>query len=331
MRKTTYDVAMEFGGDLYPELLGPDVSILRRERESDTVKEYRQRARLKSKKTATTISPVELLNEDISDIEELLEVAKSERNRERVDQLKRRLILLKNARDELSPEKHSENQLIFRDAYNFGRDLPELGFGKAYKGYRLPDGNMLRVRVLHPDIPEQVTGADIVYERHNPYEEAASIVAVQYKIWEKKALRLNDPRMQEQLKRLEQFTCKNGLCNSTDDHSAYRFPCCAGFLRPTDKLQRADQKLISSGEHIPICHIDKCTTMTNRGVEVLTYDSMVGTSLSSEAFEYLFNAGRIGSRMIPYDYLVDLYASYQIAASKDHVVIHAQEFNDEWQ
>ncbi|MGZ4957226.1 MAG: hypothetical protein ACXWAT_13130 [Methylobacter sp.] len=328
MRKSTYANAMEFGGDIYPDLMGLDVSVLRREQESDTVKEYRQRARLKSLKTAEKVEPLILISSEISEIEDLLEIAKQESSRERVDQLKRKLAQLRSAKEELSPEKHSENGLIFRDAYNVERNLPELGSGKAYKGYQLPSGNVLRVRVLHPDRPEQVTGADIIYERHEPYKAEASIVAVQYKIWEEKVLRLSDTRMQGQLKRLENFTCKNSLCNSLDGESAYRFPYCAAFLRPTDKLQRADQKLISSGEHLPICHINGCKTKTDRGVDSLTYESMLGTSLSTDAFEYLFNAGLIGSRMIAYDDLVELYKKYEVSASEDHIVIHAQEFND---
>lgn len=331
IRKSTYNNAMEFGGEIYPDLLGPDVSLLRRERESDTAKEYRQRARLKSLKTGENIDPLSLIVTDIFEIEDLLQIAKMESSRERVDQLKRKLNLLNYAKDDLSPEKHTENQLIFRDAYNSQRNLPELGLGKGCKDYELPDGNVLRIRVLHPDKPEQVTGADILYERHATYDAEASVVAVQYKIWEEKVLRLNDERMQGQLNRLEAFTCKNGLCTSPGNGKKYRFPHCAAFLRPTDKLQKVDQKLISSGEHVPICLIDECTTKSERGVDTLTYNSMRGTSLSNEVFEYLFNAGRIGSRMIPYKELAELYKKYEVAGSENHVVIHAQEYNDGWQ
>lgn len=331
MAKSTYDKALHFGGELYPDLLGPDVSVLRRERESDTTKEYRQRARLKSIKAGGKIEPAELISVDIAEIEELLEIAKQQKNREKVDQLKRKLALFKRSEQELSLENHTENELIFRDAYNIKRNLPELDSGKSCKDFQLPDGNVLRVRVLHPGKPEQVTGADIIYERHAPYNAEASIVAIQYKIWEKKTLRLSDSRMQRQLKRLEAFTCGNGLCNCSEQSSEYRFPYCAAFLRPTDKLQNASQKLVSSGEHLPICHIEKCKTLGKQGADTLTYESMREISLSSEVFEYLFNAGRIGSKMIGYDDLKEIYKKHEIASSDDHIVIHAQEFNDDWQ
>lgn len=333
MAKSTYDTALQFGGKLYPDLLGPDVSVLRRGRESDTSKEYRQRARLKSIKDGSKVDPVDLILVDITEIDDLLEIAKQQKNRERVDQLKRKLVLLRRSKEELSSEIHTENELIFRDAYNVERNLPELGFGKACKDFQLPNSNVLRIRVLHPGRPEQVTGADIIYERHAPYSAEASIVAIQYKIWDKKqkTLRLGDPRMQAQLKRLEGFTCKSGLCNCPEQSGEYRFPYCAAFLRPTDKLQNANQKLISSGEHLPICRIENCKTLGKNGADVLTYESMLGTSLSSEAFEYLFNAGRVGSRMIGYSDLKEIYKKYEVAYSGDHVVIHAQEFNDAWQ
>lgn len=225
----------------------------------------------------------------------------------------------------MNPIPHSENQLIFRDAYNVERNLPSIATGQGYRDFRLPEDSVLRVRVLHPDKPENISGADIVYERHMPDEEKASIVAVQYKIWEDKRLYLSDPRMKEQLKRLQGFICENDLCVDVTEENAYRFPCCAAFLRPTDKLQRVDQKYSSTGEHLPICRIDDCKTVTARGAAVLEYKTMKEISLSSEIFEYLFNRGKIGSRLLDYA-LKRLYANYLITSSEDSVVIYAQEF-----
>lgn len=55
------------------------------------------------------------------------------------------------------------------------------------------------------------------------------------------------------------------------------------------------------------------------------------TSLSGEAFEYLFTAGKVGSRMLSYDELSELYERFEVAANREHVIIHAQEFADAWQ
>ncbi|WP_321879816.1 hypothetical protein [Paraburkholderia bannensis] len=328
--KSTYANALELGGELYPELLGPDVSVLRREREGDIAKEYRQKARLKSIKSGFDISPSNLIGQDIDDIKDLLEVAKREKSeRTKVDQLKRRLKTLIDAEREINPVAHSENQLIFRDALAVNREIPALGSGKAYRDFRLPDDSVLRVRVLHPDKPEHITGADIIYERHSRYEEGASIVAIQYKIWEDKTMYLSDERMANQLTRLKNFTCDRTICSQSQGGNTYRFPCCAGFLRPTDKLQRADQSFISTGEHLPICKIDECKTLTARGAELLEYSKIRDISLSGEIFEQLFNTGKIGSRLLAYAELQSLYEEHAIVSEGDTVIIYAQEFSDQ--
>jgi len=327
MAMSTYDNALDLGGELYPELLGPEFSVLRRDRESDTAKEYRQKAKLISIKKNETIDPVSLVQKDIAEFKDLLSIAKTNKDdRTRVDQLKKKLGQLVAAEKEMRPTAHSENQLIFRDAYNVERNLPAIRSGKGSRDFRLPDGNVLRVRVLHPDTPEHVSGADIIYERHSPTEEKASIVAVQYKIWNDKVLRLTDPRMIEQLAKLNKFMCANGMCSQDKSDNTYRFPCCAAFLRPTDKLQNTEQKYFSTGEHLPICRIDECKTETVRGKPVLEYHKMRNVSLSSEMFEYLFNKGKIGSRLLSYHELKTLYADYLIESAEDNVVIYAQEF-----
>lgn len=328
-RKSTYDNALEFGGVLYPALLGADASILRRERESDTAKEYRQKARLRSIKSGTDISPGFLIRQDIDDLNDLLSIAKREKQeRTKVDQLKRKLAILVETEKELNPTAHTENQLIFRDAMAVFRTVPPLGSGKAYRDFELPDGNILRVRVLHPDKPEHVTGADIIYERHSPNEESARIVAVQYKIWDNKIMYLADDRMKTQLSRLKNFTCSKGICNQSETENSYRFPCCAGFLRPTDKLQRPDQSFVSSGEHLPICKIDECKTVTLRGSEILEYNKIRDVSLSNEMFEQLFNKGKIGSRLLSYEELGRFYEEHQVDSEENTLVIYAQEFSD---
>lgn len=329
LRKTTYDNALEFGGEIYPELLGPDASILKRERESDLVKEYRQRARVKSSQQGVKIEALSILQADISEYQGLVEYERNNKNdRGKVDQLKRKLATLLEAEKEINRVPHTENQLIFRDAYAVERAVPSSGSGQAYRDFELPDSNILRVRVLHPDKPEHITGADIIYERHSPSEECASIVVVQYKIWEDKVMYLTDKRMLEQLERLKKFTCDKNICEPAGEENSFRFPCCAAFIRPTDKLQRADQKFISSGEHLPICRIDECKSSGARGASMLEYKKIQNTSLSSEMFEQLFNKGKIGSRMISYSELQKLYRENEIAADENTVVIYAQEFEN---
>lgn len=233
-----------------------------------------------------------------------------------MDQLNKKRKRLVSAERELNPTAHTEHQLIFRDVYNIDRALPVLESGHGYRDFELPDQNILRIRVLHPDKPEHVSGADIIYERHSPDKDQASIVAVQYKIWKGKSLLLSE-RTQKQLDRLNKFICERKLCEDKTAVGAYRFPFCAAFLRPTDKLQTANQKYISTGEHIPICRIG--------GAPKHEYKKIKSISLNSEVFEDFFNKGKIGSRHLTYRELSSLYKEYAIAA-EDSVIIHAQEF-----
>lgn len=322
--KSSYDNALEFGGELYPGLLGADVSILRRTRESDTAREYRQKAELKTKKNNSSVSPLSLIQTDIAELKGLLGVA----DKNKVDQLKRKQAQLLSAEKELDVTLHSENQLIFRDAYNVERVVPSLKTGKAHRDFRLPDDNVLRIRVLHPEKPEHVTGADIIYERHHPKNNCASVVAVQYKLWDDKKLYLSDARMLGQIARLRKFLCEKNYCQQVPGGCDYRFPCCSAFIRPTDKLQNADQRFISSGEHLPICWIDKCKTKTAAGGDMLEYDRIKNISLSVEMFEDLFSRGKIGSRAIDYDEIEKLYAEYLMESALDTMVIYAQEFDE---
>ncbi|MDF0378440.1 hypothetical protein [Methylophilus sp. YYY-1] len=326
MSKSTYAEAFEFGAALYPALLGDESSILRQANESNTAREYRQRARLKSEAAGNPIHPLGLLDEDISELVQLLELAKKSKEKGRVDQLKNRLKTLRRARDEIAPPAHTETQLIARDTNAFPAGLPTLGNGKGYKAFELPDGNALRVHIFHPDKPEHVSGADVLYERHDPSTDSATLVFVQYKIWEKQSLSLNDPRMQSQLAKLKSVVCDGGLCTIESVKAPYRFPHCAAFLRPTDKLQNPDQKLISSGEHLPICKIEECAKTNRFNTPVLDFDGVRRTSLSGTAFEYMFTYNKVGSRPVPYEELEQLYHRLSINAEPGNLLVHAQEF-----
>ncbi len=328
MLKSTYDNALELGGETYPELLGEDVSLLKRERESDTTKEYRQKAKYSSIRDGINIEAIDLIKTDIEDYEGLLSVA--ERQKEgnaRIDQLKRKLNQLYKSSNELEPEEHSEHQLIFRDVYSADRVIPSLVTGKGYRDFELPNANVMRLRVLHPDKIEHITGADLIYGRHSLFNETVSIVAVQYKIWKDRKLYLSDERMLNQINKMKSFLCDRCVCHDEEDNNEYRFPCCSAFIRPTDKLQKPDQKFISTGEHLPICKIDDCKSYGERNAELLEYKNIKDVSLSSEMFEFLFNKGKIGSKELTYDQLSELYNGFLESSSRDRVVIYAQEFS----
>jgi hypothetical protein len=322
----TYDNALDMGGALYPELLGPNVSVLVRERESDITKEFRQRAEWMSIRNKEQVEPINLVIAEIKEHESLLEIAKqAQHNNKRTDRLKHKLSQLNKAKEELEPKKHTENQLIFRDANIVERNVPVLFAGQSFRDFKLPEGDILRIRVLHPDKPEHITGADVIYEKHTLSLELVSLVAVQYKIWEDKRIYLSDDRMMNQIGRLKSLLCDRGVCTTPEAKDLYRFPYCSAFLRLTDKLQQPNQKFISTGEHLPVCKIDRCKNAGNNSTEILTYNNIREWSLSHEMFEYMFNREKIGSRLLSYQKLSEIYEDTSIVAN-ERVVIYAQEF-----
>jgi len=324
--QSTYDQALELGARICPQVLGDDVSLLKRDRESPTVREFRQRAEAKSRKTGEPVSAASLLESEVAEYRDLLSTA---RNRQRTDQLKSRLTQMEQALADIAPNRHSESQLIWRDAYSIHRDAPDLKIGQGHKDFLLPDNNVLRVRVTHPERAESISGADIIYERHSPGNRTVNVVGVQYKIWEERTLYLNDDRTRRQLSRMEEFFCKRGLCKPGDTDHTFRFPFCSAFLRPTDRLQSPNQELRSTGEHIPICLINDVKRTGIRGADVLQYDDLRHMSLSYSVFEELFTSGKLGSRTLRYDELQQLYSVFDEMIDKDHILIHAQDF-DNW-
>jgi len=321
--KSTYDQALALGAEICPEILGDDVSLIKRAKESDVAREFRQMAQAKTRKEGKEVTALALLKEEIDEYKSLLQTA---RNQQKTDQIRRRLLGLERALAEIDPSTHTENQLIFRDAYLADREIPEFALGKSYRDFDLSDGNILRLRVFHPDRPEHISGADVIYERHNRKDDRVSLVAVQYKIWENKSLPLGDQRLQKQLARLKAFLCDRQMCTAGPFDHEFRFPYCSAFLRPTDRLQSPDQKLMSTGEHLPICQIEKVKSKTRRGGEMLEYRNILQMSLSHNVFEGLFTTSKLGSRTLTHQELEQLYREFDVISDKDRVLIHAQDF-----
>ncbi|MEK6257090.1 MAG: hypothetical protein AABP62_00600 [Planctomycetota bacterium] len=319
--KSTYQEAIRLGGEICPEILG-ESSLIRASQESATTREFRQKAVLSSRNTGNEVTVLELLDREITQIKELLKSANKD---ERTAELSRRLTSLERARIEVSPSKISEHQAIRRDAAVFEYEIPSLGSSQGYSDFALLAGNVLRVRVFHPDNPEFVTGADIVYERHNIESETAAIVGVQYKIQDDDGLYLNDARMKKQLGRMRSFFCDAELCKASSQDHTFRFPFCSAFLRPTDRLQSPDQSLRTTGEHLPICKIESVKSTGIRGAELLRYKNIRAMSLSHSVFEQLFSTGKIGSRTLTYAQLEDLYRNIEAIRDTTRVLLHAKD------
>lgn len=320
--KSTYNKALDLGAVICPELLGAEVSLLRQDRESDLTKKYRQKAALKSIQEKMIITALSLVQSDIKESEDLLEIST---NKDQTDKLRRELKNFYAAEEEINPDKNSENQLIFRDAYKVERNVPILAEGKNNRTFEISDESLLTIRVLHPEIPEHITGADLLYERYDKETNTVVIALVQYKIWEDRKMYFSDERMHGQIDKMRSFLCDKNICQCIGGNQ-YRFPNCSAFLRPTDKLQTPNQAFISTGEHLPICHLEDCVTQTKRGAFVLDYKDMKKVSLSHDMFEELFNKGKIGSRPLGLHELAEIYKDSSIISKKDRMLLYAQEY-----
>ena len=208
-------------------------------------------------------------------------------------------------------------------------DLPSPRAGDKYTEYLLPFERALRIRVLHPDQPEHSSGADLVYEFCDETARLVRLAFVQYKIWDGRNLRFADSKnLDAQLKKLEQITCQRGWCRCRENDGppkSYRLPFCAAFLRPTDRLQRPDAALISSGIHVPVC-IAGTASLNENGGRVLRRDPIRSRAVSQRLFEELFNRGMLGSDWLKYEDVETIYREHRILETDQRIVVYAQEF-----
>lgn len=322
---SSYAQALAVGQQLAPRLFDPEFSVVASAQEPPLVQEYRQRAEAYSALGPEPVSPVTLLDHDIAEYERLLEAPGGGRG-----QLSRAVAARVRARGWLEERAFSETKLIERDVFIAARpDLPRQESGDGYVGYSLPFERALRIRLLHPDKPEHATGADLVYEFCDQGMHRARLAFVQYKIWDGHQLRFaNAKNLDAQLTRLTRVSCERGLCSCSDPQEppgSYRLPYCAAFLRPTDRLQRPDATLISSGLHVPVC-IARTVSLATTGGRILRRDPIRGRAVSQRLFEELFNRGMLGSRWLSYDEVETLYREHSILEVGQRILVHAQEF-----
>jgi hypothetical protein len=321
-RSSTYKQAQTFGAQVIPELLGKEKSLLWRANESDVLREFRQAAALDSK-SGTEVSALELLKQEEARMKSRLENSGPKGYTGSVDQVKNRLKKVQAAIVELASEGESENELIKRDATSLKYQIPELRAERGFVEYQLTDDEVLRVRTFHPDKIEHATGADLVYEKHQPNLELVRMFAVQYKIWANTELYLNEERLKKQLDRLKSFTCDSGLCSGLKNKE-FRFPFCAGFLRPTDQLQSPNQKLKSSGLHLPICRLGAASVKGPKNGLKINKDSVLPHAVSGEVFDKLFTENKVGSDSLSYAQLSDHYAKISEQAGNTNLLVHVQ-------
>lgn len=318
----TYEQALEFAKNISPSLFDSESTALGK-REREIVKEYQQRAEAASLLKSKDVTPVEIVEHEIS---EFREMARTPGDR---DLIQKRLQTLDNIRALLKPKKYSENQLILRDLFKVKRDLPAPPIEKdTYREFRLDNERGLRIRLLHPDQPEHATGADLIYESYWNKRKVVRVAFVQYKIWNGSTLYSSRSRnLKEQMNKLKAVLCDKGYCEAPDGTAKrYRLPYCSAFLRPTDKLQNPDSRFFSSGLHVPICVASAAWEDTGHGGKKIERKMIRSEALSPKVFEELLNTNMLGARWLPYSKVEELYRTYKIFDTAERVVLQAQEF-----
>lgn len=325
----TYEQALRLAEELAPGLFGRHISLIAAAQEPNILREYRQRAEAASQLSNREVAPLEIVSREIEEAEAMLRTA-GER-----DRIQSRLFRLEAIRRQLRDREYTENQIIIHDVLKAERpELPQPPIDTdTYREYRLPYDRGLRIRLLHPDKPEHVIGADVIYEIVSDRAALARLTLLQYKVWNGRTLYLSEsPNIVKQLQRLQSSSCDFGLCSHPDedlppsDPSSYRLPHCAGFVRLTDKLQDPSSRLVSRGLHVPLCIFRKITEPTGRGGEKIEKRNLDGRAVSQRIFEEMFNRNMLGSRWISYAEVEELYRKARILDADERLIIHAQEF-----
>jgi hypothetical protein len=321
---TTYRQAIKFGAAIAPSILAPGKRLLRGAPESELARYFAEMAAAESASTGKDVTRLEYVEREIAKLEQGI-VALPD-----VKLMKSRLKTLKNVRQEIRPKENTENRLIIRDALKVKRNLIVSDEGADYREYDAGNDRVLRIRVLHPDPPEHKLGADLIYEFHNVEQEMVRVAFVQYKLWDGKSLS-HDPRMAGQLTRMRSFGCGGLLCQmppQSPGETVYRFPHCAMFLRPTDRLQSPKATMVSSGLHIPLCIADKSWVKNERDGMSIRRANVEARSVSHHLFEDLFASAFVGSDIMPVAELEELYRKSGLLEEGDTIVIHVQEYEN---
>lgn len=273
------------------------------------------------------VAALDLIDEVIHQHEEMLEVDKGQN----ANHIKGQLEILRRARRELdgTKKKYEEGDIILRDL-NVGAKLPISNNGDGYREFELPDNRVMRIRLFHPNKRDRISGIDVMYEHFRENRSQVRVAALQYKMWDGETL-YETPKITSQLQKLNDLFCRHGCCTANSDQKdTYRLRCCAAFLRPTDELQDADARLISSGYHIPICRVEALWKPTQRTGKKLTWQDFRSESVTYRVFEELFNTDMLGSKWMTTEALEDLYRTNHIfeydEELDDRLLMHVQTY-----
>lgn len=324
----TYENAIQILYDISSELYEEVIKQLPQKNLSETAKFYQSKAEVQSHINNVLITPTQAIQTDIDELTDLLAKA-NDLDSEKKNNISQRLFQLEAAKANLKPRQITENRILQRDFSKVNRN----DFGHQFihsddfkVDYKLKNNSFLRIRLLHPDKPEHVTGADLIYEQHNEETGKIRLMFLQYKIWEDGVLYFSQAgNLEAQLLKMKSLLCDKGFCDKPEklkNELDYRFPYCSAFLRPTDKIQKANEKLISSGIHIPVC---SALRFKEDGETKIDKKYIRHQTLTHKIFEHLFNRALVGSKWLTESEVERLYKENSIIDSDETIKIYARE------
>lgn len=318
----TYESALGLLNELSPVIYNEITQLLTKKNDSELIQYFKDQAEILSKEQQTEITSIELIESEISRLEHLHEQDKTKKS------LTTKLLQHRVAREQMEPVRLTENRILNRDYSKVDRsDYAHKYFeNDHFTDFTLDDGEILRIRFLHPDAYEHVTGADLIYEQFNLETEMIRFIMLQYKTWENGVMYVSQAaNLEAQMTKMKKLLCDRDYCCGSNDtnhaNTQFRLPYCSGFIRPTDKLQENNSKLMSSGYHLPLCKAIELAGEYGK----ITKSDIKGKSFSSNLFEELFNDNMVGSRWIKISEIDDFYAENNIFSDTNRILLYAQE------
>lgn len=320
---------MRIASKVSTEIFNKESQLYQRHFESELVREYRQRAALETIESQKEVKASDLAKADVDKYLKLLEVASDETD---VDAISNKIKRLNEAIPKLLEKAESENEWILRDIeipkeIEEGIPVPPISDGRC-KVFQHND-TILKIRRLHPDNPEKLTGADLIYERYDLEKKLVRFVHIQYKIWDEKGvLYFSQGNIVDQIEKMTSNLCKGNYCESPGSTAqSYRLPFCSGFLRPTNRVQDPGKRIHSRGLYIPLCMVISRLEKISSSDGILKKTNIANCALNQSLFERLFHDDMLGSKWYTYEEVEQFYKSKGILDSNEKLIYHAQEFN----
>jgi len=323
---TTYEQAFDLLYDVDPKLYALVIEDLPLQNQNEIAKLAIAKAQVLEVENPEKLALAGIQSE--IDLNEILLQKKSSDTKAN-DRIKKRQYALIAAKKSFEERKLTEHRILERDfskvdRTDFGAQFIEQDVYKV--DYKLENHSYLRIRLLHPERMEAVTGADLIYEQQDLDSRKIRVMFLQYKVWDESGkMYFKQGSLETQLRKMSTILCEKGFCDPPEHltgHKDYRFPYCSCFLRQTDTRQNTTSRLMSTGIHVPVC---TALEVSKAGGLSLNKRELRTQALTHSIFEPLFNKSFIGSRWLDESELKDFYVQNGILSQHDTIMIYARE------